>query len=416
MLRIIHTADWHLGQTLAGYPRDHEHGIVLGELVALAAAREADALIVAGDVFDNQNPSATSQRLYFETLMALRRVRPQMTIVVTAGNHDAAGRLEAPFPLLEAMGVHVVGNVRRTAGRVDAARRLVALRNAHGEVAGHVLAVSYPTSACLPQRPPREEASDSCATRALYAELVEATGAGRDGLPLIVTGHLSVAGATESAGAERRIVVGGQHAVSADVFPAGAAYVALGHLHKAQDVKSGRAGQTVRYSGSLLPLSASEIGYSHGVSVVTLDRGGGVAAEHVPLARPVAFHRVPERGDVRLDAVADQLKALDLDPGLPVEWRPFVQVSLSREGLTAGYRAELDRLAKDYPVRLLDPRVARPDTDGATAADSEGDLVRLTDLDPEALFAEAFLATHHAAPGALHVAAFRAAATLGAEA
>ncbi len=86
-------------------------------------------------------------------------------------------------------------------------------------------------------------------------------------MPFVLTGHLHVAGGIESEGAERRILVGGQHAVPPDVFPAEASYVALGHLHKAQAV--GR--ETVRYSGSLIPLSATEIPYAHGVTLVSVD-------------------------------------------------------------------------------------------------------------------------------------------------
>ena len=108
-------------------------------------------------------------------------------------------------------------------------------------------------------------------TRELYATLMQETGAARDGLPLVVTGHLHVAGGTELDGAERRILVGGQHAVPASVFPDEAAYVALGHLHKAQKI----GGEKVRYSGSLMPLSASEIDYRHGCHAGLARRIGG---------------------------------------------------------------------------------------------------------------------------------------------
>ena len=88
-MRILHTGDWHIGQTLRGYARDREHRAVLDRVVAIAAEREVDLLIVAGDVFDTQNPSGASQRLFYVTLVALSRARPGMTTVVVAGNHDA---------------------------------------------------------------------------------------------------------------------------------------------------------------------------------------------------------------------------------------------------------------------------------------------------------------------------------------
>lgn len=412
-MRIIHTADWHIGQTLRGYMRDHEHRAVLAELIGVVVEQEADALIVAGDVFDSQNPSGDSQRLFYETLVKLHRERPGLQIIITAGNHDAAGRLEAPRALLGGIGVHVVGNVRRVNGRVDVARHLVSLRSASGEKAVNVLAVSHPTSACLPVLPRVDgaEASPAVRARALYEELMEAARPSLGGLPLIVTGHLHVAGGIESEGAERRILVGGQHAVPPDLFPEEANYVALGHLHKAQTFK----GDRVRYSGSLLPLSATEQPYRHGVTLLTLE-GGAARIEHIELKRPVAFLRLPETGDLRLDELGDHLKALDLDPGLPNDYWPFVQVRLRPDGLGSGYRAEADRIAEQFPVRLVDLRVSpRPDMP-ATQGTAEV-IVRLAERAPEDLFRDAFQRTHNKAPDAQHLEVFhRAVAEAEAEA
>jgi len=403
MLRIIHTADWHIGHTLAGHDRAHEHRAVLADLARVCETREADALIIAGDVFDTQNPSGESQRLFYETLTLLKAKRPSMTIVITAGNHDAAGRLEAPRALLGPRGIHVTGSVQRHDGNILWPVHIVRLNDAAGEFAASVLAVSYPTVACLPPLAGFDAAAGSpiaAATAALYAELDAKSHHITKDRPLIVTGHLHVAGATESEGAERRILVGGEHAVPPGVFPPHAAYVALGHLHKAQAV--GR--QTIRYSGSLMPLSATELGYHHGVTLVTLE-GGRTQIEHMPLARPVAFLRVPERGDARLDEIADHLKALKLDPSLPFERRPFVQVRLSREGLNAGFRAALDKIAETFPIRLVDAKLA-PLLETAGAARDAAPITKLGDLKPQDLFAQAFERTHGRAPSPDHVEAF----------
>lgn len=409
-MRIIHTADWHIGQTLRGYLRDHEHRAVLDELAGIVAEREADALIVAGDVFDSQNPSGDSQRLFYETLVKLHRARPNLQIVITAGNHDAAGRLEAPRALLGGIGVHVIGNVRRVDGRINAGRHLVALNSSSGEIAAHVLAVSYPTAACLPAMPRPEDGSWVVrATKALYDELMEDARSATNGLPLIVTGHLHVSGGIESEGAERRILVGGQHAVPPDIFPEEATYVALGHLHKAQTFK----GDRVRYSGSLLPLSATEQPYRHGVTLLTL--GGSVTEiKHIELKRPVAFLRLPDAGELRLDELGDHLKALDLDPSLPVEQRPFVQVRLAY-GVGSGFLAEADRIAESFPVRVVDCKV-RPRPETLAEKDTAGPIVRLAERAPEDLFRDAFQRNHNQAPDARHLEVFhRAFAEAGAE-
>lgn len=410
-MKVLHTADWHIGQTLAGFARDHEHAAVLSALEAICVEREVDALVVAGDIFDHQNPSGASQQLFYATLLALRRARPEMTIVITAGNHDAAGRLEAPAAVLNELGVHVIGNARRIDGRLEAGRHLVPLKRG-GVSAANVLAVSYPTPACLPPFGAfATEAGLSSiieATRAFYGELWEGSGAGRDGLPVIVTGHLQVLGAIESEGAERRILVGGQHAVPVSIFAEEAAYVALGHLHKAQRV----GGEHIRYSGSLIPLSATEAPYKHSVTLVTFEGDRFAGIEQIPLPRPVPFLKLPQ---LALGDLGDHLVALDLEAGLPIERQPFVQVQLSRQGLEAGHRARVDAIVAEFPVRLVGVSLARLDpADDATAADIAVESVRLQELQPLEMFREAFEEKHATAPGEAHERAFHEALAVAA--
>ena len=403
MIRILHTADWHIGQTLRGFSRDYEHRKVLKRLEEIVVERNVDALIIAGDVFDSQNPSGEAQQLFYNALVRLSRVQPRMTTVIVAGNHDAAGRLEAPRPLLEAFNIRVVGNVRRHDGQIEASRHLVPIADASGGVGLHVLAVSYPTAACLPNLVRLDGASGSpviAGVRSLYAELFDTLRGHMDSLPFVLTGHLHVAGGIESEGAERRILVGGQHAVPHDVFPTEASYVALGHLHKAQAI--GR--DTIRYSGSLIPLSTTEQPYAHGVTLVSLN-GAQVTFEHIPVDRPVPFLRLPEAGDMHLTELGDYLTALALQPDLPIYERPFLQIGLARDGLLAGFREEIDRIAENFPVRIVDARVAA--IPGAlNEAVLTDPLIRLAERDPEDLFKLAFKREFGAAPNAAHLDVF----------
>ena len=407
MIRVLHTGDWHIGQTLRGFSREREHDAVFGRLESIVVEREVDALVVAGDVFDSQNPSGESQARFYTLMARLHAARPEMTIVITAGNHDAAGRLEAPRPLLEAIGVHVVGNVRRRDGAIDLERHLVPIRSAGGEVAAQVLAVSYPTAACLPplsslgsERRIGETSPIVRAVRDLYGQLFEAARPRLAGLPLLVTGHLHVAGGLESEGAERRILVGGDHAVPADVFPEEARYVALGHLHRAQGLGGGR----VRYCGSLIPLSAAEQPYRHGVTLVTLGTGAA-EIEHIEISRPVPFLRLPASGDMPLSDLGDHLAALALDAGLPMEARPYIQVRLARGGLLPGYRAEVDRIAESFPVRVVDVRVTVPPKAAIEITESEAPP-RLSERDPEELFRLAYRAKWDEEPEPAHLDVF----------
>lgn len=397
-MRILHTGDWHIGQTLKGYGRETEHQSVLEQLIAIVAARDVDAMIIAGDVFDSANPSGASQRLFYDTLVRLTAARPGLAIVVTAGNHDAAGRLEAPRALLRALDVHVVGNVRRPGGVLDARQHFVQLRDREGRIGAEVLAVSYPTAACLPVLPRQEHEAPSIVRQveALYRELHMAIAPLRTAAPLIVTGHLHVAGAIESEGAERRILVGGEHAVPASIFPTDAAYVALGHLHKAQAI--GR--DTIRYCGSLLPLSSTELGYAHAVTLLDI-RGMSIATEQVVLQRPVPFLRVPQTGYMRVEALAETFAALALEQSLPLERRPFIDLRLAREGLNAGFRADVERIAEGFPVRLVDIKV--PPREADAASDQVDPLVRLSERAPEDLFRLAFERVLGRQPTAAHL-------------
>jgi exonuclease SbcD len=404
MLRILHTADWHLGQTLRGYPRDYEHSMVLNHLLEIVQQRDIDTLVIAGDVFDSQHPSGEAQSLFYRTIARLHEARPSMNTVVIAGNHDAAGRLEAPHPLLAAFNVRVVGNVRRKGELLDYERHLLTLHDLSGEPYLHVIALSYPTAACLPSLSGLEvEGEDSSVIRSvrmLYDELSEALSPRLAGLPFLVTGHLHVRGGIESEGAERRILVGGQHAVPHDVFPAEAAYVALGHLHKAQAI--GR--ETIRYSGSLIPLSATEQPYRHGVTQVTID-GTDVRCEHVEIPRPVPFLRLnPQGGEIRLSELADHLRALACPADLPIHLRPFVQVRLSRQGLGAGFREQVERIASEFAVRIVEAR-PKPLSEilGQVEAGSTSPLRVLGQIEPEEMFLMAFRRATGAAPTSAHL-------------
>jgi len=404
MVRIIHTADWHIGQTLRGFSREFEHRKAFGQIAKIIVEREIDVLIVSGDIFDGQNPSGDALRLFYETLAHFSRVRPTLMVVILAGNHDSAVRLEAPKPFLASFNIHVVGNIRRSGGDIDSERHLIPVTDGKGRVAAHVLAVSYPTAACLPNLARLEDETGSLVVRAvksLYADLVDQLRPKFQGLPLIGTGHLHVAGGTESEGAERRILVGGQHAVPPDIFPAEFCYMALGHLHKAQAV--GR--KTIRYSGSLFPLSATEQPYRHGVSLVTVEDHLPVQVEHLPIDRPVPFLRLPSEGDIHLADVGDHLVAMELAADLPLEERPFLQIRLAREGLATGFREVVDRVAEGFPVRVVEVKL-QPLPDAPMSGGAVAIPVRLAERDPEEMFKLAFEREFQTLPEAAHLDVF----------
>lgn len=399
MIRLLHTADWHLGATLQGWSREPEHRAALAELVAVARARAVDAVIVAGDIFDSLNPPAEAQRLLYETVRDLRAACPHAAIVLVAGNHDPAGRLEAPRALLAAVGAHAIGVITRRAGALDLATHLIPIRDAAGAVRAHVLALPYPRPADLPVSGGEIVGSTVVhAVAELYSSAVTAARARIGDAPLVLTGHLHVAGGLESEGAERRILVGGEHAAPPEIFPPDVAYVALGHLHRPQRV--GR--EAIRYSGALIPMSKTEIGYTHGVSLVTIDDAGAATIEHVPLTRSLPHLRLPERGAMGLGEIDAALAALALDPKTPIEAQPFVHLAVRVDGPTPSLKAEVDAACENYPVRVVSLAVERPQREEAAPLAP----VRLAERAPLDLFREAFEFTHHVPPSEAHLRLF----------
>ena len=156
-LRLIHTADWHLGQTFFGYDREAEHEAFLGFLTNLLVERQTDVLLIAGDVFDVTNPSAGAQRRFYRFLREANRLNPGLQIVIIAGNHDSAIRLEAPNPLLEELNTSIVGIVGRTdSGEIDLASLVIPLRNRAGEREALCLAVPFLRQGDYPAAPEGE--------------------------------------------------------------------------------------------------------------------------------------------------------------------------------------------------------------------------------------------------------------------
>ena len=368
----------------------------------MVRSHEVDALIVAGDLFDGVNPSAKSMRLY-DALAALHASRPGLQTVLVAGNHDPAGRLEAPYALFEAIGVRAIGVIHREKdGSLEVTRHLVPLRNDMGEVHAFALAIPYLRAGDLPiVAQDGEEAGSPVvrATRQLYAEAMEVARRYSGKTPIVVTGHLHCSGAAESEGAERRILVGGEHAAPPDIFADDIAYVALGHLHKPQSV--GR--ETVRYSGSPFPMSATEIPYDHGVTLVDL-QPSGTRSVHIPVPRTVPCLRLPKAGSLIPAELPMEIAALGLDAECAEDLMPFVHVVVSAVGPIAGLANEVQRVLEEHPLRCAGVKVDR--SHGPEEKADAQPRKSLAECDPAELFEKAFTAIHGEAPSAQHRVAF----------
>ncbi|MFN2331871.1 MAG: exonuclease SbcCD subunit D C-terminal domain-containing protein, partial [Halomonas sp.] len=396
-MKLIHTADWHLGQSFHGQERHAEHRAFLTWLLDTLVVRQADALLVAGDIFDVVNPSLRAQELLYDFIVSAHERMPRLDIVLIAGNHDSGNRIELPAPLMRRLRTHALGRVSwLDDGRLDAERLLVPLTDEAGETRAWCLALPFLRPAevtgsvrarhddhaprnTLPDDIPANDTPGNdyvAGISRVHRQLVEAAREQREpGQALVAMSHAHLHGATVSEASERPIVIGGEESISAALFPPEIAYVALGHLHRAQQVGEPR----IRYSGSPLPLDFSEVGYPHQVVEVILDGETLTDAQALPVPRPVAMHRI---GPGPLDRVLAELEALDDDPGLARELWPWLEVRVELEAPIPDLRARVEAVLKDKALRLLRLERRLP----KVAGDAAADRVDLASLGPRRLF------------------------------
>ncbi|MES2039840.1 MAG: exonuclease SbcCD subunit D C-terminal domain-containing protein [Pseudomonadota bacterium] len=385
-MRFIHTSDWHLGQTLHSAERGLEHQHFLDWLITTLEQQQADALLIAGDVFDNANPSATSQKQFYRFLQQAKARLPKLNIVIIAGNHDSPGRLEAPGPLLDGMDISVIGMVPRLAdGSIDVAAMVLPLRQ-NDEITAWCLAVPFLRPGDVPRV---ENANDPymAGIARLYKDVAEhALSLRQPGQALIAMGHCHMVGGEISEDSERRIVIGGTEALSASMFGNEITYAALGHLHLAQRV--GKQ-EHLRYCGSPLPLSFSEVDYQHQVLCVDIkgDHLETVTPIHVP--RSIQLLRIPKHA-APLPDVLDALDSLDLasivDASKGTQYEPYLEVRVKLEAPEPGLRARIESYIAGKPLRLLKIDPHYPGKARDESGDDQATQDTLDRLQPEDIF------------------------------
>lgn len=347
MIRILHTADWHLGQSFFDYDRTVEHEMFLNWLAEVIHEKEIDALIIAGDVFDVSNPSAASQSMYYQFIYRVTVENPHLQIVIVAGNHDSAARLEAPLPLLQAMRTEVRGVVRKLeGGEIDYEHLTIELKNKKGEVELLCMAVPFLRQGDYPVvetdgNPYAEGVNE------IYSQLLQRLWKRRkENQAIMAIGHLQ---ATGSEIAEKdyseRTVIGGLECISPDAFSEQIAYTALGHIHKAQRV-SGR--ENVRYAGSPIPMSFAERYYHHGVVMVSFDKGDAVDIERIEYPKLVPLVSVPNGEPEAPETVLEALRTLPEVEGIA----PYLEVKVLLEEPEPMLRQEVEEALIDKNYRL----------------------------------------------------------------
>ena len=335
-MRIIHTADWHLGHKLHDKSQLEEQALFLDWLEQVIYEKEVDMLLVSGDVFDTANPPTEATTLYYTFLakICLSANSPCQQVVITGGNHDSPGLLNSAAPVLNHISTEIIGK----------ATDEVADEVFEFDIAGEkiiVAAVPYLRDKDIRNQTLNERFEDpgNRYKQALirhYQAVAEICASKQTAkTPILAMGHLFAVGGTTS-DSEQSIYVGGQGDIGADDFPPIFDYIALGHLHRPQTIAGNKK---VRYSGSPYKLSFSEVGHKNSIELLETDQQGKLTRENilVPTFRPIL--RI--EGDSQ--ACLDQLKAYDEKHTAPlIAWAELVLDEktpnlLSLQKATAGF-------------------------------------------------------------------------------
>jgi len=283
-MKILATSDWHLGNLFHGNDRlpEHKHFLIL--VPAFSAGQKPDALLIAGDIFDNGNPSAAAQTVYYEFLADATQLCPNMQVIITAGNHDSASRLEAPRPLLTRYHVEIRGNIRKIWQQGESGDEdktgghwiysfddlIIPVTNEAGEEV-IILAVPFLRSDVV------QNASYSQGVNDFLRELTAEARKKYPGRKCIMMAHMYAKGSDiAKKDASEKIIIGGQEEVDLEGWNDHPDYMTCGHIHKRQHIWNT---DWARYTGSILPMSFAEKDYTHGIDLITIEFDKGEKEE-----------------------------------------------------------------------------------------------------------------------------------------
>ena len=347
-MRLIHTADWHLGRLFHTVHLTRDQEQVLEQLVALVAEVHPSAVLIAGDIYDRAVPPTEAVELLDDVLTQIV-VGHGVPVIAISGNHDSAARLSFASTLLRERGLYMIGELPREFAPIS-------LTDEHGPVHICPLPFADPADARYAYGDDSIHDQEAAAAAGVARALAAMPAAERR----VAIAHAFVAGAEETPESERPLSVGGSTQVPAAVF-GGFDYVALGHLHRPQRCGS----DTVRYAGSLMKYSFSEHLHEKSVSVVEVGAPGsapgaaGMAGRAQVTVKTVAL--TPPRDVRRLEGTLDEILALGrTDPRRD----DYVLAALLDKGALLD---PIGRLRSAYPNALA---IERPLYDQAGSGES----------------------------------------------
>jgi len=378
-VRFFHTSDWHLGQFFYNHSRHYEHEQFLTWLLEQIKQKQPHALLIAGDIFDVINPSSQAQKQLYQFLADAHERAPHMQTLMIAGNHDSGYRIEQVEPLLAKYNAKTVGVIRpNKENNLDLDRLILPIYDEQKQIVAWCIALPFVRSAEITGFNEHTTNSQN-AIAYLHQQLIaEAKRRKTDDQALILMSHAHMQGG-ETSDSERPIIIGNEEALSTSLFDDSIDYVALGHLHKPQKVGQDH----IRYSGSPIPLSFSEINYKHQVLEVTIDpieTGNQVEFEAIAIPRAIQLHKI--KGE--LNDVIQRLKNLPQGVIECIDHREYVDIEYhTATPPQPNLRQQFeDALPKDR-YRLV--RISRQYLSNQTNAEIES-KINLEPPTPEKLF------------------------------
>jgi len=382
-MRIIHTSDWHLGQYFYGKSRANEHQRFLTWLLAQVTSHNIDAIIVAGDIFDTSTPPSYAREMYFDFIAKLHKTHCQL--IILAGNHDSVAMLSESQAVLASLSTRVITHVipQSTDQFTDSVeennsvlnQQVFPLKNQAGQVSAIVCAIPFVRprdviksragqSASEKQQNLQQAISDHY--QQLHQHAVELVNSVQQeqgvAVPIIATGHLTALGVSVSdskSDAVRDIYIGSLEAFPASAFPP-ADYIALGHIHRAQQVAKS---EHIRYCGSPIALSFDEAKQDKRVLLVEFSQGKLKQVEDiiVPCFQPLYMVKtsVDElEASLQETLVAFELykeKQAETEPatGLEIKVKAWLDIEIDNGDHLSDLSQRVSELAEDMPFEVL---------------------------------------------------------------
>ena len=337
-MKILHTADWHLGHRLHEHSQFEEQMLFLNWIEKYIADEKIDVLLISGDIFDTNAPSNQSMEMYYNFLVKLKTTSCQ-SIIITGGNHDSPGTLNAPKSILNALSIKVVGkaaeNIEDEVFEIEVGDEKIIIGAVpflrDGDIRKAVAGESF------------DELTDKYKKALINhyaASAAQCQSINTSNAPVIAMGHLFATGGSVSE-SEQNIYVGTLGHIGAGDFPTYFDYIALGHLHRPQVIGGN---DKVRYSGSPNILSFSEIKYDKKVIVLTIENNEISDIKDAIVPRFRNFYKLE-------GTVADCIDQFPIVISNEYELTPWVEISLNEEHTINTY--ELKVAAENYSFEIL---------------------------------------------------------------